>query len=51
MTLAQLEAQRKAQALALGIRYTKLSPRQALEALVKANAPKTTGSPFPGPRS
>jgi hypothetical protein len=47
MTLVQLEAQRRAAAAALGVRYYRLTKSQAMEALVKANAPKKTGSPFP----
>jgi hypothetical protein len=47
MNLLQIEAQRKAAAKALGVRYYKLTKKQAMEALVKANAPKKTGSPFP----
>jgi len=47
MTLAQIEQQRKQAAKALGVRYYKLTKLQAMEALVKANAPKRTGSPFP----
>lgn len=47
MTLAQIEQQRKQAAQTLGVRYYKLTKSQAMEALVKANAPKRTGSPFP----
>ena len=47
MTLAQIEQQRRQAAQALGVRYYKLTKSQAMEALVKANAPKRTGSPFP----
>jgi hypothetical protein len=47
MTLVQLEAQRKAAAQALGVRYYKLTKSQAMAALCLANAPKRTGSPFP----
>jgi hypothetical protein len=51
MTLIELEAQRRAAAKALGIRYYKLTKSQAMEALCQANAHKKTGAvignPFP----
>lgn len=47
MNLVQIEAQRKAQVQALGVRYYKLTKSQAMAALCAANAPKKTGSPFP----
>jgi hypothetical protein len=48
MTLVELEAQRRAQAQALGVRYYRLSKSQAMAALVQANAPRTVRAwPFP----
>ena len=47
MNLLQIEAQRKAAAKALGVRYYKLTKSQAMAALCKVNAPKKIGSPFP----
>lgn len=48
MNLVELEARRKEAAKALGVRYCKLTKKQALEALVKLNAPKEKLSyPFP----
>jgi hypothetical protein len=49
MTLVELEAQRKAQAQKLGVRYYKLTKSQAMAALVEANKPKTA-RPWPFPR-
>jgi len=47
MNLIQLEAQRKAAAKAQGVRYYKLTKRQAMEMLCKINTVKRQGSPFP----
>jgi hypothetical protein len=47
MNLIQIEAQRRAAAKALGVRYYKLTKSQAMAALVNVNSPKRTGSPFP----